>query len=156
MRRQDKYPDTDTFHYYNANPKNRITTDCCVRAISAATGTDYNRVVLAQAIIQMETGYDQACNKGVDVLMERSGWSKMPQPRKKDGTKYTGKEFCEFQQKYLQDEYAHGKEVDDGIVISPRIVANIGGHHMVAIVDGKVWDIWNSTRGCIGNYWVKM
>ena len=37
MRRQDKYPDTEVFHYFNANPKNRITTDCVVRAICLAT-----------------------------------------------------------------------------------------------------------------------
>lgn len=28
MTRQEKYPNTDTFTYYNANPKNRITGDC--------------------------------------------------------------------------------------------------------------------------------
>ena len=36
MKREDKFKDTATFHYYNANPKNRITGDCAFRAISTA------------------------------------------------------------------------------------------------------------------------
>lgn len=153
MTRQQKYPDTSTFHYFNANPKGRITTDCCVRAIAAATELDYNLVVLAQALVQIETGYDQAENKGIDILMEHLGWEKQKQPRKADGTKYKGQEFCELQQLHM-DSNTHRFD-DSGIIISPRIVANIGGNHTVAIVDGKVWDIWDSTGGCIGNYWVK-
>ena len=54
-----------------------------------------------------------------------------------DGTKYTGKEFCKRARKY------------------ERYVANLGGNHTVAIVNGKVNDIWDSTDGCIGNYWTK-
>lgn len=31
--RQKKYPNTDTFEYYNANQKGKLTTDCMARAI---------------------------------------------------------------------------------------------------------------------------
>lgn len=146
MQRIVKYPNTSTFRYYNANPKKRITGDCCIRAIATATGIDYNEVVMMCAVIQIETGYDQTANQGISILMERLGWEKHKQPRKKNGKKYTGKEFCKAQQ---------GKQEKDGIIISPRIFCNIGGHHAVAIMDGKVWDIWDSTDGCIGNYWTK-
>lgn len=155
MTRRQKYPETKTFHYFNANPKGRITGDCRIRAISLATELDYNLVVMMLAVIQIETGYDQTANQGISILMERLGWEKMPQPRKKNGRKYTGEEFCRVQQKYLHDKSNHGNEWDDGIVISPRIFCNIGGHHEVAIIDGKVCDIWDSTEGCIGNYWYK-
>ena len=87
MTREDKYPTTDTFRYFNANPKNRITGDCRIRAIATATGEDYNKIVLAFAIIQIETGYDQTANQGISILMEKLGWKKMPQPRKANGTK---------------------------------------------------------------------
>lgn len=155
MTRQQKYPETKTFHYFNANPKNRYTGDCRIRALATATGLDYNLIVMMLAIVQIETGYDQCANQGISILMERLGWTKMPQPRKKNGKKYTGKEFCEVQQKWLQDKANHGNEWDDGIVITPRIFCNIGGNHEVAIIDGKVWDTWDSTDGCIGNYWIK-
>lgn len=155
MKRQDKYPDTWCFHYYNANPKNRVTGDCRIRAISAATETDYNLVVLALALIQIETGYDQCADQGINILMKKLGWQKQKQPRKPDGTKYTGREFCREIQKWLQDPENHGNEYKDGIIVAPRIFANIGTHHEVAIIDGKVWDIWDSTDGCVGNYWIK-
>lgn len=153
MKRQDKYPDTDTFRYYNANPKNRITGDCWCRAITTATGIPYNEVVMGMAELHCKTGYD--ATDCIERFMKQVGWAKMPQPRKKDGRKYTAAEFCKVQQKWLQDKANHGNEWDDGIVISPAIVANVGGHHMVAIMDGKVNDTWNSTDGCVGNYWVK-
>ena len=154
MTRQQKYPDTKTFHFYNANPKGRYTGDCRIRALATATGIDYNVIVMMLAIIQVETGYDQCANDGISILMDRLGWKKMRQPRKRNGKKYTGREFCKVQQKLLHDGYL-GVEYEDGIVGSPRIFCNIGGNHEVAIVDGKVWDTWDSTDGCIGNYWVK-
>lgn len=146
MNRQSKYPDTKTFHYHNANPKGRITGDCRIRAITMATGIPYNDVVMELAKIQIETGYDQCANQGIAIFMKRIGWVKQKQPKKADGTKYTGKEFCKVQQKGISE---------NDIVISSKIFANIGSHHEVAIVNGKVWDIWNSTDGCIGNYWTK-
>lgn len=135
MRRQDKYPDTDTFHYHNENPKGRITGDCSYRAIATATGIDYNEVVKGLAEIHCKTGYEPTEGKGLDAYAKSIGWVKNPQPRKADGTKYTGAEFC---------------KIFKGICF-----ANIGGHHMVCIKDHKVWDIWDSTDGCIGNYWTK-
>ena len=155
MTRQEKYPETKTFHFYNANPKKRYTGDCRIRALSVATGIDYNIIVMMCAVIQIETGYDQCAHQGISILMDRLGWVKMPQPRKKNGKKYTGVEFCKVQQKWLHDTANHGNEWDDGIVISPKIFCNIGGHHEAAIIDGKIWDTWDSTRGCVGNYWYK-
>lgn len=145
--RQEKYPDTKTFHYYNANPKNRITTDCVIRAIATATEQDYNKTVMELAQMQCDTGYDDGDKKLYDKYLQSKGWKKCSQPRKADNTKYTGREFC--------------KQIKEDIVWATNgehlkhIVANIGGNHVVAIIDGKVWDIWDSTDGCIGNYWIK-
>ena len=94
MKREQKYPETQTFHYYNANPKNRITGDCRIRAISVACEVPYNQVVMDLAKIQCETGYDQTANQGISILMKKYGWTKCKQPRKPNGKKYTGKEFC--------------------------------------------------------------
>lgn len=139
MRRQDKYPDTKTFHYYNANPKNRLTTDCVVRAIATAVIWEdaYNTVIKEMAHFQIKTGFDPGDGSvGMDKFLTSIGFTKRKQPRKSDNTKYTGKEFCEM----------IGKE-------HKRIVANIGGNHTVAIIKGQVWDTWNSTGKTIGNYW---
>ncbi len=144
MTRQEKFSDTSTFHYYNANPHNRITGDCVTRALCTALEIPYNQCVMEQAEMQCITGFDNADTKGIAKYLEAKGWKKQPQPRKKDGTKYTGKEWC----KWLNENDNRNK----------RIVCNIGGHHTVCIVkdfEFKVYDIWDSTSGCIGNYWIK-
>ena len=82
MRRIDKYPDTDTFHYYNANPKNKITTDCVYRAISAGLDIPYNTVVTEMAQLQCETGYDCGDNRLIDKYITSKGWESRPQPKK--------------------------------------------------------------------------
>lgn len=147
MTRQQKYPDTSTFHYHNANPKNRMTTDCVIRAISTALELPYNQVVMEMAEMQCKTGYDPSENKLIGMYLQSKGWIERKQPRKFDGTKYTGAEFCK--------EVREGTQWGGGVFDYTRIVANLGGHHTAAIINGKVWDIWNSTGGCIGKYWVK-
>lgn len=146
MTREKKYPTTDSFIFYNANPKNRITGDCVVRAMCTAMEIPFNTVVMEMAEIFCETGRD--CQYDIGLYPERKGWVKHAQPRKDDNTKFTGKEFCA----YLTKMYPGGK--------LGNIVANIGGNHTVCIKwfinSYKVHDIWNSTGGCIGNYWTKV
>lgn len=146
MKREQRYPETSTFHLHNANPKGRITGDCRIRALTEVTGIPYNQIVMDLAKLQIETGYDQTAHQGISILMERYGWTKHKQPRKPDNTKYTAKEFCKVIQKGVPK---------DGIVIRDKIFCNCGGNHETAIINGKVWDIWNCTEGCIGNYWTK-
>lgn len=148
MTRQQKYPDTSTFHYHNQNPHKRITTDCVIRAISTATEIPYNQVVMEMAEMQCKYGYDEADSKGIDKYMASKGWIKHKQPRKPDGTKFTGAEFC--------------REASKSFVLLDRnIIANIGGHHIVCIKANtfqephKIWDIWDCSHKCIGNYWTK-
>jgi hypothetical protein len=138
MKRQDKYPETKTFHYYNANPKNRITGDCTFRAVCTALEQTWEQTVMEMAELSCKTGYAINDKKGIERYLKEKGWTKHSQPRKADNTKYTGKEFCEKLAKK-----------------NKRYVCTIGGHHIVAIVDKKVNDIWDSTDGCIGNYWTK-
>lgn len=142
MTRQQKYPETTTFHYHNQNPHGRLTSDCVIRAISAATETPYNQVVMELAELQCKTGYDDGDVKLFDKYLASKGWVKHKQPRKDDGTKYTGAEFCKEAREYTFNYPA-------------RMIANIGGHHVVAIIDARVWDTWDSTGWCIGNYWTE-
>jgi hypothetical protein len=130
-----KYPETETFTYYNANPKNRITGDCTFRAVCTALEQTWEETVMDMARFSCESGYAINDKKGIERYMESKGWKKHKQPRKTDNTKYTGKEFCK--------------------VFKETCVAMIGGHHVVCIKNGKVHDIWDSTGKCIGNYWTK-
>ena len=151
MKRTDKYPETSTFIYYNANPKNRITGDCWLRAICTALDKDYNQVLQEMVQIQLNTGYEMSSDKAVDIYLTSKGWVKFRQPRKDDNTKYTVGEFCTY--------------LSANCVADTNIVCNVSGHHMVAIKpshhgDGinnrfKAYDIWDCTDRCIGNYWTK-
>lgn len=100
---------------------------------SIKPGLQYN----SKGILEfwLKTGYDMSDVKCFGKYLESKGWQKQKQPRKADNTKFTGKEFVK-----------HFKGV---------CVANIGGNHTVCIKCGKVLDIWDSTGGCIGNYWLK-
>ena len=144
MKRQEKYKDTQTFHFHNQNPKGKYTTDCVKRAISHATGTPYNDVVMELAEWQIRTSLDECEKRLYGKYLASMGWVQHPQPRKEDGTKFTGVDFC----KWLNKTHC-----------TSNVIANIGGHHIVAIVPVdskfKVCDTWNSTKGCIGNYWTK-
>lgn len=136
LRRQDKYPDTKWFKWYNANPKNRITTgDCVVRAIAGVTGKDWGTVLLEITQLGLPAGrvYDDPVVYG--KYLENLGFIKLKQPRdKSNNLKITGRRFVE--------QY-------DG-----PFVAHIGGHHMICGNHGRIFDTWDSSDGVIGNYWV--
>lgn len=142
MKRQEKYSDTNTFHYYNANFKNRISGDCVIRALCTAMQKPYKDVYKELFDFSLQTGYILNDKKCFERYLKSKGWVKHKQPRKTDNRKYTGKEFC-----------CKLSTSNNGM---RRIIANMGGHHIVAIIDFKVWDIWDSTDGCIGNYWTKL
>lgn len=127
--------DTTTFAYYNANPKGKKTTDCVIRAICTALNQDYNITATELLEFWLKTGYDMSDVRCFGKYLESKGWQKQKQPRKENNTKFTGKEFVKR--------------------FKETCVANIGGNHTVCIKDGKVLDIWDSTGGCIGNYWIK-
>ncbi len=149
MTREQKYPDTSTFHFHNQNPRNRYTEDCVVRALSLGTEIPYNDVVMELAKIACETGYSTCGDNCIIKFLERHGWTKCKQPRKYDNTKYTGREFCEVLQNATHIPFDMIKSA------TQPVIANIGGGHIVCIKNGKVWDTWNSTRGCIGFYFTK-
>lgn len=152
MTRQQKYPETQTFRLYNANPKNRLTGDCAYRAIALALNKPWETVVMEMAVLACENGYSPASKENIDRYMTKNGWIKKKQPRRFDNTKFTGEDWC--------------KEITKGHLgyFGDVMLAKIGGHHIVCIKvvecdDGihraKVHDTWDSTDYCIGNYWVK-
>ena len=137
MKREQKYHDTETFRYFNANPKNRKGSDCVVRAVAVALGQSWERTVREMTEVGIKHGFVLNDKHTYSKYLQQKGFVKAKQPVKADGTKYKGYEFCK--------ELAKGK----------RIVANIGTHHVVAIIDCKVHDIWNSDVGTVGNYWYR-
>ena len=50
--------DTDTFKYYNANPTNKHTGDCTIRAICTALEQPYEQTVKELVELWLKTGYE--------------------------------------------------------------------------------------------------
>lgn len=143
---------TKYFNYYNANPKDKKTGDCVIRALSIAMKKSWDDVLTDLYHYAMK--YKQMLND--DMLYKKylkdNGWIMLKQPRKYDNTKYTGFEFCEEIQDGSSFKHDDGYEIDE----VDNIIAHIGGHHIVAIIDGKITDTWDSSGGCIGNIWIKV
>ena len=135
MRRQDKYPETKWFVFENVNPKNRITGDCAVRALTKALGIKYAEALGLLVNMSLKSGYSVADKKNIEKVLDAKGITKQKQPRHEDNTKFTGKEFCE---KFNKGTY----------------ICSIGGHHVTVVVDGKIHDIWDCSDKTIGNYWI--
>ena len=141
--------DTSTFKYYNANPKNRKTGDCVIRAISKATGMSWDETLDGLVESSHKHKYCIASPEGFGRYLESLGWEKQKQPREYDNTKLTGEAFCW----YLTRKYKDRKD-------KPSVVANIGGHHTTCFVYSddiryKCLDTWDCTYKCVGNFWVK-
>lgn len=129
--------DTNVFHFYNANPKNKRTSDCVIRALSLFLDKSWDDVLTDLykiALKEKTVPTDDICYK---KYLKSLGYEMLKQPRKFDNTKYTGKEFCE---QVVKSNY--------------KYLAHIGGHHIVCISKNKINDIWDSSDGCIGNYWM--
>ena len=74
------------------------------------------------------------------IYLESKGFIAMKEPRDCCNRKLTVKEWL------IQRE---------GFPIKP-IVANVGTHHVTAIKDGKVRDVWDSSKVTMHKYWVKL
>lgn len=133
MSRQDKYPDTKYFHFYNANPKNRITGDCAIRALCTGLDVPYNDVVMDLAKMQCETGY--AADQLIERYLKSKGHDKFKEPRTVNNKKISVAEFCEI----------NGAQ---------RVIAIAGSHHIIAIINNIVYDIWDSSKSTMHTYWI--
>lgn len=132
--------DTRTFHYFNANPKNKRGGDCTARAISTALNQSWEDTIREMTEFGIKIGYVFNDKRTIEGYLKSKGWVKQKQPRRNDNTRYTGSEFCKMRK---------SKNIKDDVI------AYIGRGHIVCIKDNKIQDIWNSSKNCIGNYFIK-
>lgn len=121
---------------YNANPKEKITTDCVVRAISTAMHESW-----------MQT-YEKLCELGKKKCkmpndsyvfaqyLRNNGFEQMTQKKHSSGSKYTIKE--------LVDSY-----IEENVIL----VIKCRGHLTCAIYDTLI-DTWNCGWQKAGQYWL--
>lgn len=149
-RMKQVYPDTKYFKFYNANPKENITGDCVIRALCTAMNKPWDEVYKALC----EIGYKKKAmpnNKNVYyAYLKECGWIKCKQLRHIDNTKYSGIDLC----KELQEDITY-RTPEGEYNIHNNLIVNIGAEHIVAIIDGRINDIWNCSSSKVGVLWYK-
>ena len=127
-----------TYKEYNANFKNKKTTDCVVRAISVALNKSWEDTFKELSAYTLETGYmwndSGAC--GFKKFLKLKGYDKQKMPRRKDNTRYTVKEFIE--------ELANKNSI---------YIISVAGH-LTVVKNLTLIDIWDCSDKSVGNYWI--
>lgn len=119
----------------NANPKNKKTSDCVIRAITLATGKDYYEVLDEIILVSKKTGFMITDKKCIEKYLEQLGYTKYKQPRKLNNTKYLVGEIME-------------------VTKAKNVIVSCAGH-LTVVVNGVLNDIWDCRYKCISNYYVK-
>lgn len=145
-----KFPDTRYFHYYNANPKGKITGDCVFRALSVVTQTPYEEVMKRLFELSSKYGYSPTSLETYQRFLKEKGFVKVKQPRKSDNTKFTAEEFIDAFYNPVGELNLATFDYE-----LTRVFLHLGSHHVACIVNGQVWDIWNSTEEKVGSVFVK-
>lgn len=119
---------------YNPNPAGRIVGDCAVRAIAAALGVDWERAfnLLADAAYQM--GDMPSSDSVWGAVLRQHGFYRRAVSM--------GCPDCYSAADFARDH--------------PRGVYVLGfGGHVATVVDGKIYDSWDSRREIPQFYWTR-
>lgn len=124
------------FVKYNNNPKQKITTDCVIRAISFATDKTWEDVYRDLVELGIGNGLMVNDRKNWKTYLKKLGYNMEKMPKTLDNKRYTVEQFA--------DEIAH-----KGWTYIVKIT-----NHITVIKDKKLYDIWNCKNKCVGNYWI--
>lgn len=123
-----------TYHYYNCNPKHKITDDCVIRALCSSTGESWEKTIRDLTEYSIKTGYMLNTPECYGVYLKDLGYVKQKQPVHKDGSKVRFKEFVQ--------------------TFGGHAIAHCGRGHITYVADHSTWDIWDVSNEIVGNYWV--
>lgn len=123
------------YKYLNVHPKGLSVGDCVKRAITKATGMDYNQVSLELNRYKKITGCksyneNKNCEPYVEKVLHMKKLSFKVEPGK---PRMNGKRFCE--------QYPKGSYI-------LRMA-----HHWTACVDGVIYDTWDCSDKCVYKAW---
>ncbi len=119
---------------YNPNPVGRQVGDCAVRAISKALNIDWENAYALLSVNGFLMGDMPSSDSVWGATLRQYGFSRFTIPNECPSC-YTAKDFC--------------KEHPYGIY-----VLGFGGH-VATVVDGTLYDSWNSSNEIPQFYWSK-
>ena len=119
---------------YNPNPAGRNVGDCAVRAISKALNIDWETAYALIALNGYLMGDVISSNSVWGAVLRQHGFSRSAIPNTCPDC-YTAEDFC---------------------MENPRGVYVLGfGNHVATVVDGKLYDSWDSSKEIPQYYWRK-
>lgn len=113
------------YQYYNNNPSGRVTGDCVVRAVSLATGDDWQKSYIGIAFQGFLMGDMPSSDAVWGAYLRNNGFKRYAIPNVCDDC-YTISDFIEDH---------------------PKGIYTLGtGNHAVTVIDGVAYDAWDSTN----------
>lgn len=123
------------YAYYQPNPAGKSVGDCTVRALSKALGQTWEETYVGLALEGFARG---------DLLNADSVWGPYLKARG-------------FTRNWIPDECLDCYTVSDFAADHPEgaYVLSMPGKHVVAVVDGVIYDSWDSSNETPTYFWAK-
>lgn len=122
------------FKFYNPNPAGRSVGDCSVRAISKALNIDWEQAYNLLSDFGFRMGDMPSADSVWGAVLRSNGFYKAPIPNMCPDC-YTAEDFC--------IDYPYGV-----------YVLGFGGH-VATVVDGSIYDSWDSSMEIPIFYWYR-
>ena len=117
---------------YNPNPAGRNVGDCAIRAVAKALDLDWETAYVLISMAGYQMNDMPSSNSVWGAVLRKNGFYRHVMPSTCPDC-YTVEDFA--------DEHSHGVYV-------------VGtGNHVVTIVDGTVFDSWDSRREIVSYFW---
>ena len=140
--RDSRLRSTPYYEFTNVNPRNRIGGDCVIRAIALATGQSWETTVREMTEMGIKKGLVLNDRDLYPLYLKEKGFVECKEPRDVNNRKMTVEDYLHYT--------CYGIDPDE-----INFVANVGSHHVAAVKNGKVRDIWNSSKETMHKYWVR-
>lgn len=119
---------------FNENPTGRRVGDCAVRAVSVALNTDWEKAYCLMCVNGFGMGDMPSSNSVWGAVLRQHGFYRQVIPDSCPDC-YTAEDFCA--------EHPKGTYV-------------LGfGTHVATVIDGNIYDSWDSSREVPQYYWYK-
>ena len=123
------------WRYVNLNPRKKSVGDCTVRAIAIATGSAWVDTYLDLCLLGMVMADMPSANSVTTAYLRNKG----------------------FHRRTIPDDCPDCYTIEDFCKDHPKGTYIIGtGSHLTTVIDGDLWDSWDSSNECPVYYFEKV
>ena len=123
------------WRYANLNPQGKSVGDCAVRAIAIAKGSAWVDTYLDLCLLGMVMADMPSANSVTTAYLRNKG----------------------FRRRTIPDDCPDCYTISDFCKDHPKGTYIIGtGSHLTTVIDGDLWDSWDSSNECPVYYFEKM